>query len=231
MSWTDKGSIKHIKKIRDKFKVNTFFETGTFMGINANVQRKNFEIIITCEKIKKYMEKARKRFKYEGKNVLLWHGESHLCIQDFIKSYKRDKREDYVIFYLDAHFYDPEAKNKWVVQDELKALKGFKKAIIIIHDFDNGLGHITYDGQPLNLKLIKKNLMKVNRKFKLYTNELSSCEIVTPVMQDMLDAGLETDEETLDNLEYVWSKPEKTYRGILYALPEKVNIDGLKAIE
>ena len=124
---------------------------------------------------------------------------------------------------MDAHFYDPELpKNeKWVILNELKALKNFKRCVITIHDFDNGLGHCTYDGEHLDLPLIKRDLMNVNPSFFLYTNDLASCEIITK--PDEMK-GLYPDFETLDNIKYAHSSPRLTYRGILYCVPEKLDI-------
>ena len=58
MSWTDKASIEHIKKIRDIFKVKTFVETGTHVGINVLTHLDNFDTVFSCEKDKKYFEIA-----------------------------------------------------------------------------------------------------------------------------------------------------------------------------
>ena len=237
MSWTDKKAVEHIKKIRDIFKVKTFVETGTFKGINAELQSKNFEQVFTCEKVKEYYDKACERFIHNWTtNISLYNDSSDKFLKWFIGYYNELKRKDTIMFYLDAHFYNPTLpkKKRFVVLDELKALKGFKNCVIIIHDFDNNLGHITYDGQPLNLELLKKDLMKVNPHFKLYTNELSSCSPVTLNYKDITDSGLHLDTETIDNLEYAWKCPRLTYRGFLsalpYALPKEVKIDGLKLI-
>ena len=35
MCWLDKNSVEQIKKLRDKFNISTFIETGTFKGVNA----------------------------------------------------------------------------------------------------------------------------------------------------------------------------------------------------
>jgi len=223
MSWTDKASINHIKKLRDLFNIKTFVETGTFRGINARLQSNIFDKVITCESNDKYYEEAFKKLK-KIKNVMLIKEDS----KEFLKRFTHD---ELIIFYLDAHFYDPDALNKFIVLDELESLEFRQNSIIVIHDFDNNLGHITYDGQPLNFELLKKKLLKVNPHFKFYTNELKSCDIVKPTRTDIAQAGLKYDNDTLDNLQYAWTKPEKTYRGFLYAIPEEVEIDGLKRIK
>lgn len=216
MSWTDLESIEHIKKLRDKFKIKAFIETGTHMGINALLHRKNFDIVFTVENNLESYERMSPILS-RHKNIYTYLDESKYFLANIVP-----QKKETVFFYLDAHFYDPKLKQKFVVLDELDALKGFKNCVIAIHDFDNGLGHITYDGQPLNLDLMRKKLLKVNPKFKFYTNELSSCRI------KKLEEAESWDE--FDNLKYVWSKPEKTYRGILYAVPKEVKIDGLKLI-
>jgi len=216
MSSTDKQAIKHILKLRDLFKVQTFVETGTFKGVNAELHSKHFESVLTCEINEKYCDYAREKLK-GIKNITLIRESS----PEFLK---RITNEGIVMFYLDAHFYNPHLPKdkRFVILNELDALKKFKNCIIIIHDFDNGLGHITYDGQPLNFDLVKDKLKRVNKNFHFYTNELASCDI------KKLEEAEDMDE--FDNLKYVWSKPEKTYRGILYCVPKKINVGGLKEL-
>ena len=230
MSWTDKAAVKHICELRDIFKVNTLVETGTFKGITAKLQSGNFKKVLTCELVKEYYDASIKKLK-DNPNVSVFHMDSSEFITDFIKRYKREGRTDYILFFLDAHFYDPQLKpeDRFVVLKELKALKDFNKAIIVVHDFDNNLGHITYDGQPLDLELMQEDLLKVNPNFKFYTNELGSCDIVTK--QEVIDGevdGLEPDFPTLDNLEYLWATPRLTYRGLLYCTPNDIIVNGLR---
>ena len=225
MSWTDKKAVEHIKQIRDIFKVKTLVETGTFKGINAELHSKNFKEVFTCEKIKDYYYKAKERLSTYD-NVFISYSDSSEFLKRFLKIPN-------VLFYLDAHFYDYTLpKNKrFVVLDELKMLKGKKDSIIVIHDFDNNLGHIVYDGQSLDLNLLRNDLLKINPNFKFYTNELSSCDPVTLIEQDIKDAGLNLDADTIDNLQYAWSCPRLTYRGILYCVSKKINIEGLREIK
>ena len=58
-------------------------------------------------------------------------------------------------------------------------------------------------------------MFKINPNFSLYTNELSTCDIMKP--EETSDPLIK------DNLEYAWSKPEKTFRGILYCIPEEID--------
>ena len=78
------------------------------------------------------------------------------------------------------------------------------------------------------MDVVEKHLKKVNPDFHFYTNDLATCDIIKNP-SDM--PGLMDDADTRDNLKYVWSKPEKTYRGILYCIPEKLNINRYKLRE
>ncbi len=224
MSWTDNKAISVIKYIRDKYKITSFIETGTYVGVNSQLQSKNFEWVYTVEKIKEYYVKASKRLdKYD--NVLQGLGDSILALKyykGFIDS----------MIYLDAHFYDPKmpkGKGKFVILDELKSLKGYKGPIVI-HDFDNGLGHIVYDQISLDMNLLRSSLKRVNPKFHYYTNELSSCDIVKPNRISIKEAGLPFDKEVIGNLKYAWKEARLTYRGLLYALPSKLSKIELKKL-
>jgi hypothetical protein len=216
------------------FKIETFIETGTFKGINAELHSKNFKEVYTCEKIEEYYKKSFERlnqypnvkiFKMDSAEFLKKWRKMNLC------KYKCNKK--YVMMYCDAHFFnpkDPPKKGKFQILKELKKLKNMDNVIIIIHDFKNGLGGITYDGIDLNFELLKKDLLNVNPNFVFYTNELGSCSPVTLNYKDITNSGLHLDEETINNLEYAWKEPKLTYRGILYCLPKEVKIDGLRKI-
>ena len=219
MSWTDLESIEHIKKLRDIYGIETFVETGTHMGINAKLHSRNFKNVSTCENHQGHWEQAKKNLS-DTMNVYLSRCDSDDFLSNRINYQSAGAKMPF--FYLDAHFYDPKRENKFVVLDELKALKDFGDCVIAIHDFANGLGHITYEGQPLDLELVREDLFNVNSDFHLYTNELSSCRIKKISKAESI--------HELDTLRYVWSKPEKTYRGILYATPTEVQVDGLRPI-
>lgn len=224
MSWTDRQSIRVIKYLKDKFKIKTFVETGTFKGINAELHSKHFDKVMTCENQDFFYEASLERLnKY--KNVVLINEES----PTFIKKIVGDK----YIFYLDAHFYNPRlpsGKGKFIVLKELANMRKFKNSIIILHDFDNGLGHIKYDGMRLDMNLVKKSLLAINKNFKFYTNRLESCDIVKPTKTDILKSGLPYDTEVISNLKYAQESPRLTYRGLLYCLPDKLKLKELEEL-
>lgn len=214
MSWTDKGSIKVIKYLKDKYKIDTFVETGTFKGINARFHSKNFKHVITCEKIIEYYYDAMSILK-DLKNVI--------CLHKTSPKFLRMLNDDKYIFYLDAHFYDKKLtkSKRFVVLEELENMKRFKDSVIIIHDFQDGLGGLRYDDIDLNMDLLRDKLNKINN-FYFYTNILRSIDPVTAHADDIIASGLEVDYETLKGINFVWSSRERIYRGILYCLPTKL---------
>lgn len=222
MSWTDLNSIKTIKFLRNKYKISTFLETGSFCGINAKTQSKNFKNVVTCEKIEKYYKIASEKCK-DYKNVFLFHSNSSL----FLETFDFDKIP---MIYCDAHFYDknlPKGKGKFVILKELEAIQNNwnlrkDKIIIIIHDFKYCLGGISYDGLDLNMELVRKDLLKINSKFNFYTNTIEGC---APLKEYEVK-----DEDAKDNIRYMWSKPRLTYRGVLYCLPTKLTDKEMKKL-
>ena len=222
MSWTDKKALDQIKKFRDYHDISIFIETGAFRGVNAAVHANNFKTVITCEKVEEYYWQAkRKLFDYTNVFITLESSPSFLFkLRSLIRSTP-------VFIYLDAHFYDPTLpkSDRWVVLKELAALQG-TTPIIAIHDFDcSGLGHLTYDDQPLNFELVKEFLYRVNPMFNYYVNTKKGCD---PITKERVLAGeipnLTLDPDTEDNIEYMWSNETKTYRGILYCTPAELDI-------
>jgi len=225
MSWTDKKIIEQMLKLRDKFNISTFIETGTFKGVNAKFQAQNFKEVLTCEIDPEYFKEAKKRLK-PYKNVFIYQKSSPEFLRWFVQKYNNQGRKDIVLIYLDAHFYNPNLPpdQKWVVVNELKALKGFNNCVICIHDFDcEGLGHCIYDGEHLGWPLVKDDLIRVNPHFSFYTNTREFCEIYTEETIANV-SGITLDEEIKDNLRYAWSSEFKAYRGILYATPEELDL-------
>lgn len=219
-SWTDKVAVQTTLQLKELFGIDEFVETGTYTGVNLKFYANKFSRVKSCELNKVPLETALARTK-QFTNVRIFNMTSPKFLKQYVKDSRTLGAEQPVFIYLDAHFYDPTLpKNKrFVVLDELRALKNFRNCLIAIHDFDNGkFGHITYDGQPLNLELVKDGLLKVNPNFKFYTN--TECDIVEPgeIKKGKID-GLDWDEEMESTLKFVWSKPQKTYRGILYVIP------------
>ena len=234
MSWTDLKSLEQMKKLRDRFNIKVFVETGTFRGNNAEAHAANFETVITVESVEEYYWRAKNRlFPYTNVYTVLDDSPNFLR-----KFYFPLKNAGTIFFYLDAHFYDASLspEDRWVVLKELKALKGFGDCVIVIHDFKcNGLGHLTYDGQSLDFDLVKSDISKVNPNFHYYFNTQGGCEILT---KEKLDnsciPNLVLDEETADTMDFVWSNTEtihRAYRGLLYATPEPLDLKQFELVD
>ena len=221
MSWTDKKALEQIIKLRDYYNIDTFIETGTFKGDNAKLHANDFKKVITCEVNKEYYLEAKKKLApYRNVECIL---ESSFELLPKIKHFT-----DLELIYLDAHFYDPSLpkEDRWVVVKELVSLKNTNNCVIVIHDFDNGeLGHLNYDGQPMNFEFLSQYLNAVNPNFHYYTNTLETCDILTV---DRIQSGeipnLEINDTIIDNMQYVWSNPTKTYRGLLYCTPTELDL-------
>ena len=225
MSWTDKMAVNTFRQLQYDFNIHTLVETGTYKGVNAKLQAYNFKIIHTCEiDSKNYVESQKRLLGFS--NVFVYNQNSIEFLATFIHRWTDICMP---LIYLDAHFYDASLPidKRFVVKDELRALEGFRNCIIVIHDYNagSGLGHITYDGIPLGWNVVGELLNKVNPDFCYYTNHRDGCDIVTKeeVEKERI-LGLSPDSETLDNLNYVWSSPKKTYRGLLYCIPKTLDL-------
>jgi hypothetical protein len=225
MSWTDKKALAIINQLKEEFKVRYFVETGTFKGINAIVHSKNFEYVFTCENCPEYLNILNKKLS-NYYNIYCFHANSPDFLSGFIP--KINKIKEPIIIYLDAHFYNPSLsmEKRFVVLEELKALKGFKNCIIIVHDFwNNKFTGITYDGINLNMNLLQKDLLNVNPDFKFYTN--SECDVYNEYnIKELID-----DTDALDNIKYANSNIDKRDRGILYVIPQELDLTKYKGLE
>lgn len=232
MSWSDVTALEQIKKLRDVFGVKLFIETGTFKGVNAAVHANNFEYVVTVEKDEKYFAMAVSKLRFFS-NTTVFRSDS----ASFLSSPKFNgflSKYGQAIIYLDAHFYNPELppEQRWVILQELEALSNTRNVIIVIHDFDNGLGHLEYDKQSMNFEFLQRALKRINPNFHYYTNTKETCDIIT---KERVASGevpnLVLDDSTADNLDYAWSNESKTYRGILYCVPEALDLSQFKLTE
>lgn len=227
MWWFDKKAVATGEQLRDLFQIVDFIETGTFRGLNLKFWSYRFRDVIGVEKDFAYVEKTRDRLLMaKRRNALVYHDTSPDFLLWFVQDQQRWSQDQPPIFiYLDAHFYDSSLppEKRWVVKDELKALAGFSNCLIAIHDFNcNGLGHLIYDGQSLNFKLIQEDLLGVNPNFHFYGNTREGCEVYTTESIIGVE-GLESDEETLETIAYHKTDRLK-YRGILYAIPTPLDL-------
>ena len=207
---------ENVVKLKDEFNIKNAVITGVGYGGDAELYGHHFSNVFGVDIDETTLKIARKRLSYL-KNVHLLNMKS----VDFIKLHEAGWWT--TLFYLDAHYFDPNLKQKWVVVDELKALKGSKDAIIVLHDYDNGeLGHLIYSGEPLNWNVVAAYLHEVNPDFHYYTNTRAMCDIYNE--KTIKKSVLHVDEYILDGLRYANTSDVKKYRGILYAVPRELDI-------
>ncbi|MFA5394976.1 MAG: hypothetical protein WC346_03050 [Methanogenium sp.] len=223
MSWTDFKAVETFCKLRDEFNIKYYIETGTFRAQGARVMSSFFDEVFTCEISLNYYIQAKKNIK-DIPNIRVFLEDSPTFLKILSRVFY-----DPAFYYLDAHFYDPNLpkEERFTVKKELEAIKPSKNCVIAIHDFDtrNGLGHLVYDGIPLDFEVVKEGLRKINPDFVFYTNYKDACKIVTK--EDITTGKLPHLQLTLDmedSLNFIWSDPFKTYRGILYCVPKELDL-------
>lgn len=224
MCWLDKVAVRNFLKLREEFGIRDFVETGTAEGNTAIFYARHFENVHSCEADEQRFAAAKARTRHLP-NVSL-----HLASSpDFLRAWRRRHRRSpspgIPLFFLDAH--SPE---NWPVLRELAALRRFGECCVVIHDFkvpDRRLGFIKYGSQALDLDYVEDELFGVNPRFVLYHNTRAMSEIWTPEEREKGVAALPWDDATRWALDYAWSEPRKTYRGILYAVPRP--LDSLEA--
>lgn len=226
MCWLDKKSVNQMFKLRDKYNINTFVETGVFRGVNVRFHSFHWNKVLSCDISDEYLDISRE-YNKDRDNVVIKKQSSANFIKDFIKQYEEDGRTDIVFFFLDAHFYDPNlsAEDMWVVEHELKALEGFENCVICIHDFDcSGLGHCCYNGQPLGFPLVMKYLDRINDNFSLYVNKKEWCDIYDEeTIREVSE--IIVDDLVVDTVRNTNSCERLKYRGLLYCTPTELDID------
>lgn len=167
---SDKFLIDEIIKLKNQFNCSTFIETGTWIGLNADIASKHFDKVITFEINDNFYQKALENNK-NNKNVKLVFGNSSELLKNYIDFSQNN------IFFLDAHWGD-----YWPLLDELEVIASLNiKPIILIHDFyvpnENGAAKFNYDmykDQPLNLKYVQKQMEKIyNNNYIHYCTEYS----------------------------------------------------------
>ena len=222
MSWTDNKAIEQMKLLRDEFQIKNLIETGSFKGINAELHIHNFVTVTTIESNYANYKIVKNRIdQFTGIRAVCD------CSWDYL-NFCRIYYPDYFtnsMLYLDAHFFNPSASNedRWVVVKELKALKGVRDCIIIIHDFKcSGLGHLIYDGEALDWSVVNKYLYEVNSNFHFYVNTREHCDINTE--ETVHNLPITVNEDVIDAIRFVNSSDVKRYRGILYAVPRELDL-------
>jgi len=126
----DSVMIETLLKLKKTFNYNTFIETGTDQGWTLKTLHPYFNKLYSCEITKErwvYYEEL-----LINPKIKIELGSSIQLLPKFFTEVGDDK----FYLYLDAHCLD-----NYPILDELKIVADFGyKPVIIIHDFDNGLG-------------------------------------------------------------------------------------------
>lgn len=87
-----------VKEYQNKYSVNTFIETGTYLGDMVEAQRTNFNKIISIEISDRLQKKAKKRFSKYG-HIKILQGDSSYVLPKVINEINES-----AIFWLDGHY-------------------------------------------------------------------------------------------------------------------------------
>lgn len=152
------SKVKIIKRLAKKYNVDTFIETGTYLGDTVENVKKIFNNIYSIELGRDLAKRAEKRFASD-KNIKIMLGDSEQILPLLIKDIKTN-----ILFWLDAHYSRGiTTKGRCItpVIGELKAILNNWKAgnVILIDDARLFNGE---NGFP-SLARIKQYLKKVGK--------------------------------------------------------------------
>jgi hypothetical protein len=159
---SDTEMIKTLLRLKETFNYDIFVETGTDKGHSLNELRFYFSKMYSCEIMEDRWENYQPLFDTGKIEIKL--GTSIEWLPKFFTEIGHDK----FFLFLDAHWY-----NNWPILDELRIVAEFGyKPVIIIHDFDNGLGFQYDSARPfqhlgdetevsMNFEHVKESIEKI----------------------------------------------------------------------
>lgn len=138
-----------IAALVSKHMVQTIIETGTYKGSTSKALA-NWAPVVTIE-----LDSVLFNETASMKNVTQFGGDSAELLPKILTGVKEP-----VLFYLDAHW-----GNHSPLLDELKAIRGCKRPVIVIHDFKNpdrpDFGYDSWDVGPYDYELIQPLLHEI----------------------------------------------------------------------
>ncbi len=154
-----------VTEYQQKYKYNTFIETGTYLGDMVEFHKKRFKQIISIELEVNLFEKARKRFRND-KNITIVQGDSGKVLPEILNNINEP-----VIFFLDGHYSGGEtAKGDKVcpIYEELNAILNSKiNHIILIDDANLFIGN----GEWPKIDELTKYVKSRNEKYQVEIND------------------------------------------------------------
>ena len=153
--------INTLREYKDKYQIDTFIETGTFMGDTIDVMKDYFTKVYSIELDKYLCVRARKIFS-KNKNVKVYWGDSGVVIKKLIKDLDKP-----TLFWLDAHYSGgvtaKGVKDTPIMTELTEILKSkIKGHIVLIDDARLFTGKNSYPKLSWMRKHLKENYPKKN---------------------------------------------------------------------
>lgn len=161
-----KRKAKVIKDFQSKYNLQTFIETGTYLGETIYEIKDNFNNIYSIELDPSLYKNAKNKFS-SLPQIRIMQGDSAKILAGILKSIKTR-----VLFWLDAHTsggITAQGDKVTPISEELMAIKGhmIKDHIILIDDAESFIGTNDYPA----VDKIKSILQEINPEYKLEIKE------------------------------------------------------------
>jgi len=169
------GGIDPVTKYRellyfqDKFKLNTFVETGTLRGDAVEACRQKFEKLYSVELSDELYNAAKQRF-IDDSRIEILHGDSGVVLPSLLP-----KLQGRVLFWLDGHYSRGDTAQGQLdtsVLTEVKSIlnSGLKNYCILIDDANLFTGFSDYPRINSLEKLVKNH--DKNLEFEVQNNSI-----------------------------------------------------------
>ena len=157
-AFSDKHLLQAVLELKEKFKISSFYETGTWNGYTAGIASKHFDYVFSVENNMEFYAKAIEVNKL-NKNVSLFLRDSVRFLDEHLMP-----EQTHTLFFLDAHWGE-----HWPLLDELAVIARKKiKPVILIHDFyvpdEHGNARFHFDSYkdvPLNYDYVSQAIEKI----------------------------------------------------------------------
>jgi hypothetical protein len=154
--------IRDMKKL---YELNTFVETGTFLGNTTEIQRRKFQQVFSVELSVDLYNRAKKRFnKY--KSVKILQGDSANVLPVILKEIKTP-----ALFWLDAHYsgllggeMTARAIKDCPIYEEIDAIFNHNQQHVIL--VDDAREFVGQNGYP-TLKELEKYIRRKNKNYSM----------------------------------------------------------------
>ncbi|MES2838454.1 MAG: hypothetical protein V4667_13080 [Bacteroidota bacterium] len=154
-----------IRAYKNKFKLSTLIETGTYMGTMVEAQRTYFDKIISIEVSDELYKIVKDKFK-QYNHIILFKGDSGEIMPDVLKDIKEP-----CLFWLDGHYSSGvtgKGELNTPIFKELDAIFANNKNHIIL--IDDARCFIGEDDYP-TIEKLKEYVLKLNPNYHLKSED------------------------------------------------------------